>query len=132
VQALLRKTGNAATALQLSVKPELPPTVTVWLQVAECWQESLATHVRVTTSGHKEFVAVLTTLIVTPLPATPADGQHQFVAEGGSKFHCAPHCTVLFEAQSKAKFPVTGEVTVNITVHCTETLFGSVIVIVML
>ena len=96
-QAFVCNSGSAASAAQFKVRLFGPPaTVTVWLHWLTLPHASVADQVRVTESGQRLFVTVLTTAIVTPGPAALAQLS---VAVGGLKFHCVPQGTVLFGAQ---------------------------------
>ena len=90
--------------------------VTIWLQVMELLQQSVACHVRVISSeqGAVLLVVVPTRLIVKLVP------QQASTALGGSKLQVEPHSTVLLVAQVNTGGVVSTTVTVWLQVALFE------------
>src|SRR4029077_14509506 len=86
---------SLVTQPTMNTGPVVSETVTVWLQMFELPQQSVADHVRVIAVLHfcKLLVNVFRTLMVTLLPQQASN------ADGGSKPHWLPHSTVLSCAQ---------------------------------
>src|ERR1017187_6397713 len=76
-------------------------TVTISVQVLLLPQQSVTSQVRRMTRSHAvPLVTVLSTVTMLLEP------QQALKADGGSKFHLLPHCTVLAEEQSAGKHTV--------------------------